>query len=338
MPISYSTNRNGRTPIMEGTNGDASHGGGIRSPPLLSGSPITTPSPRRELSKNKKAINSQRTIDEMRSHIAKLKSELDSEKAKYKQLYRDKIAEIRQTKDKCEQDKEHALSHIQIKLEQEKLADLNKLREHLNKEKDTELRQLLRYKEDELKQIKTQMSIEKDDSIKVAMEMQKRALTEQRELTSPAGAPRPSSGSNSALIIRLQREMKQLKDSKRDLEEQLRVRTSADSEKAVELRKMKKEHRAEITRLVKEHKQEGQRDMQQLRKMEVSPRHGGRRSAEWKDSDTDSVRYRSESTGSTTPVSLRGSTSNSIDGDDEVSQLVLKEKYMLQKTFKDNVS
>ena len=38
-----------------------------------------------------KATNMQRTIDEMRQHIAKLKSELESEKTRNKQSHRDKV-------------------------------------------------------------------------------------------------------------------------------------------------------------------------------------------------------------------------------------------------------
>lgn len=211
-----------------------------------------------------KAGNMKRSIDEMRQHIAKLKTELETEKARYKQLHRDKIAEMRTVREKCEQDKELAVQASQSKLYQEKQVELQKLKDVLNKEKDQEIRQILRYQEENVKHLKSQLQEEKSDAVRVALEMQKRALGDGHSTPT-----RPSSG-NSALVVRLQREIKQLKDSKKDLEEQIRLKTIADKEKLAELRQIRKEHKAELNLLLKESKQEGAKEIQQLKKAEES--------------------------------------------------------------------
>ena len=52
---------------------------------------------------------SNRTVDEMRTHITQLKAELDIERAKNKQLHRDKVKELHNLRESCETDKESAI-------------------------------------------------------------------------------------------------------------------------------------------------------------------------------------------------------------------------------------
>ncbi len=225
--------------------------------PTKPGSPLFTMSPGKT-----KAINMQKMIDEMRQHIAKLKGDLEAEKARNKQLHRDKVAEIKNVREICVQEKDRVMQTIQVRLQQEKQNEMQKLRDSLNKERDLECRQIMRYKDDEIKQVKTQLAQEKEDAIKVALELQKKAITDQRDQNSG-----PTTG-NSALIVKLQREIKSIKDSKRELEEQLQMRISADAQKASELQKLKKEHEVDMAKVIKEYKQAAQKDMQELKKAE----------------------------------------------------------------------
>lgn len=204
--------------------------------------------------------NSQRTVDEMRSHIAKLKSELETEKSKNRQVHRDKISEIKQLKESWDKDKEHCLEIALSKLTHQKELEQQKLRDALHKEKDIEIRQLIRYKEDEFKQLRTQFSEEKEDAVKVALELQKKALAEQFP-------QHPGSGST-ALVVKLQREIKALKDAKKELEEHLRIKSKADLEKAAEIRRLQNDHEQEVGRLIKDAKLEAARDLHQLKKAE----------------------------------------------------------------------
>ena len=179
----------------------------------------------------------------MRQHIAKLKSDLEAEKARNKQLHRDKIAEVKQTQEACKGDKERAISAAQSKCQQEKTAELQRLKESLNKERDTEIRQMLKQRDEEMKELKSQFTKEKEDSIKAALELQRQAMGDRAGETGLLqAATRPVSGSgNSALVVKLQREIKALKDGHKELEEQLKIKTNTELNQTEEIKQLKHE-------------------------------------------------------------------------------------------------
>ncbi len=196
---------------------------------------------------------------EMGRHIDKLKADLETENAKTLQLQHDKEAEVKHIRQMCGHEKDKIMQTVQTRLQLEKQAEMQKLRDSSNKEKDLECKQIMRYKDDEIKQIRTQLSQEKEDAIKVALELQKKAILGQKE--KPSG---PTTG-NSALIVKLQREIKSIKDSRRQLEEQIQMKISTNTQKASELQKLKKEHEMEMANVIKEYKQAAQKDMQKLK-------------------------------------------------------------------------
>ena len=185
-----------------------------------------------------KAVSIQRTVEEMRQHIAKLKAELDAEKARNKQIHRDKVTEIRNVKEAFEKDREHRFHSTQLKYEHEKQAELNRLREEIKKEKDYEIRQLLRENEETIKQLKTQFAEEKDEAVQTALDLH-------RKSADPFG----SGSGNSALVVKLQREIKSLKESKKDLEGQLDAKRQSEDEKSVEIKKLKRDYEEKIQSL-----------------------------------------------------------------------------------------
>ena len=89
----------------------------------------------------------------------------------------------------------------------------------------------------------------------VALEMQKRALTEQRHDTSDGA----SSEARNTLIIKLQQEVKALKENKKRLEEALHVKTVSEAEKATEIGNIHKEYEIKFKNIMKEHKQQLQK-------------------------------------------------------------------------------
>ena len=74
--------------------------------------------------------------------------------------------------------------------------------------------------EEEIRDMRVRFSQEKEDAVKTALELQKKALSEQQTaLRDSALSPtlgRPTSG-NSALIVKLQREIKTLRDQNREV-------------------------------------------------------------------------------------------------------------------------
>ena len=79
--------------------------------PILS--PIPRNSPRQSPSLARSGVGSSgtsnRTAEEMRTHITQLKAELDIERAKNKQQHRDKVMEMKALRDSCEADRESAI-------------------------------------------------------------------------------------------------------------------------------------------------------------------------------------------------------------------------------------
>ena len=224
---------------------------GISSSHTTPGVPVITPSP---LRLGVKGVNMQRMVEEMRQHIAKLKLELDSERAKNKQLHRDKISEMKQMKEACDKEKEHALHTLDSKLLQEKHISLQKQKDTLNKERDQEIRQILRTRDDEIKQNRLTTSKEKEEAVKVALELQKKAMAEQHSNGGPMSHVRPGSG-NSVLIIKLQREIKVLKENSKDLEERLKLKTESEADKSEQLRKIHINYETQIAQLIQDSSQ-----------------------------------------------------------------------------------
>jgi hypothetical protein len=130
---------------------------------------------------------------------------------------------------------------LQSKFEQNKKSDSQRQREQLNKEQDQYIRQLRRQHQDDLKQLKEQLHAEKEEAIKVALELHGKTQPPQRDVPCCNNShSRP--GSNSAIIVKLQREIIALKDEKKQLEEKYRLNCISEAEKSEEIRQMKREH------------------------------------------------------------------------------------------------
>lgn len=76
----------------------------------------------------------------------------------------------------------------------------------------------------------------------------------------------PSKPGNSALIIKLQREIKTLKDANQELQEQLQASTEADAEKAKQLQVLSQQHSSQLEKIFTEYKVEAKHDLEVLKK------------------------------------------------------------------------
>ena len=84
----------------------------------------------------------------------------------------------------------------------------------------------------------------------VALEMQKKTLSEQREQVMDTHI----SNTSTTLIIKLQQEVKSIKESKRQLEEELRLKTISEAEKSAEINHIQREYEAKLKSIMKEHR------------------------------------------------------------------------------------
>ncbi len=196
------------------------------------------PSPRPSQAMTK-VINYQRINEEMRGHITKLKSELESEKARCKQLHRDKVSEVHKIRTMCAEEQQQALLVLESRLQQEKEEEIQNAESLWLKEKDHDIRQLLGEHELALEQQKSQLLEEKEEAIRSAVELQKKSLSEQ----APEGTdwPTKTTPSNSALVVKLQKEIRTLRDVKKELGDTNERLTQADSERSREIENLQTE-------------------------------------------------------------------------------------------------
>ena len=163
--------------------------------------------------------------------------------------------ELRQLQDSYEKEKEYALASLKDRLAEQKDGELHKLRDALSKERDQEIRDLNKHNEELISRLKAEVTKEKDEAVKVALELQKKALSEQRNLVASPG------GTNSALVVRLQRENKQLKEANKSLE------SSGGNCDLVE--ELKQQHAEEIKRIVAETGQDVAQELKHKHNAEI---------------------------------------------------------------------
>ena len=111
---------------------------------------------------------------------------------------------------------------------------------------------IFRFNEEEIRDLRVRYSQEKEDAVKVALELQKKALSEQRQVMqdSPGGAlsptfGRPTSG-NSALIVKLQREIKSLRDTNRDVTTKYETLSEREAKLDQEIQVLRNQHHGAI--------------------------------------------------------------------------------------------
>lgn len=87
--------------------------------------------------------SSRSKIEEMRHHIAKLKTDLENERVRSRQIYRDKSSEISRVKEDANRVKELAIKDLEKKYNLEKTLEIQKVKENIIKEKDNENRYVI---------------------------------------------------------------------------------------------------------------------------------------------------------------------------------------------------
>ena len=210
------------------------------------------PVPDRDLGNSPSSRKS--TMEDLRRHNNKLRSDLEAERTKVRQVLRDKSAEIKRIQDNFEKEREKAIELATKRLSNEHAAELRKVRENTAKEKDNELRQVLKFKEEEVKSMRQQISDEKEKN-RHAEEELRRVLVD-----------RSKEGDDHTEVERkLRSEITLLKEQKHKAEEMYRDKSLADSEKSELIRRMKADHEIELQKFVKDSKRESIHSLQQRR-------------------------------------------------------------------------
>ena len=192
------------------------------------------------------------SIDDYKRKIARLKSELDLEKAKSKKSHKEKSVELREIRESYESQKQAQIDELEeklkVKLEKEKRQIEEDLKTAIAEEKDKELQQVLKYKDDELKELKVKYKREKESAIKLAVENEKRVNDDKEK--------------------KMNDEIQKIREEKEKLEAEFKRKCAEETRKEKEFTKIKEEYDAELRRILGESKKLALGNMEKLRKAE----------------------------------------------------------------------
>ena len=200
----------------------------------------------------KKEREHRHSVEDYKRKIARLKSELDMEKAKNKKVHKEKSSELRDLRESYEIRKRTELEEAEKRLrtvqEEEIKRKEEELKEELRNIKDKEVKQVLKYKEDELKEMRHRHKKEKESAIKLAIDNEKKVIEEKER--------------------RLTEEVEKMKKDKAKIEADYKKKCAEESRKEKEFAKLKEEYDAELRRIIGESKKLALGNLEKLKKAE----------------------------------------------------------------------
>ena len=202
------------------------------------------------------SVKDRRLFDDLTKQIDKLKTELEAEKQKLRQVHRDKVLELKAKQEEFDKKLERALEVQARKRETDKQIDLKAVEEKIKKQKEREIKNIWRLKEDEIKRLKRQFAREKEECIKEVIESERRKSVE-----------KVHEGEDifTAKITQLTTDIFALNEHNTQLEEQIKHLTQENHEKIELMRRMKREHEAKVETLVKQYKSDAMRETARLK-------------------------------------------------------------------------
>ncbi|XP_067682714.1 RIMS-binding protein 2-like isoform X5 [Haliotis asinina] len=197
-------------------------------------------------------------VEEYRRKVARLRSELDMEKARNRQVHKEKNREIRELRETFKEDRRYELEVLESKLKEEKKKEIGKLREELLKQKDEELQQVLKYKEEEVKNLKIKMTSEKSETDNAKTETNK---TPTKVVKLPCDMD---------LLRRMEDEIQKLKDENASWECKYKQKCEDETKKEKDFSKMKEDYDTELRRIISESKKLALGNLKKLKRAEIA--------------------------------------------------------------------
>jgi chromosome segregation ATPase len=206
-------------------------------------------------SEGRRRERSSHTVEDYKRKIARLKSELEMEKARNKQVHKEKKSEIRSIQSKLEKEKEEQIHRLEDKLIQEKRREVEILQDSIIKSKDRELKQVLRYKEDEVNSLKAKVENDIKSAVKMSVDEEKSRYEE--------------------TLQEMAAENKKLKDEREKLEAKLKKKYEEENRKEKNFSEIKDGYDAELRKILDESRKLAVVNLQKLKKAEKALSEGG---------------------------------------------------------------
>ena len=195
-----------------------------------------------------------RTVDELRRQLLKVKGDLEAEKQKTRQLTRSHAVALKDKKDDLEKKHRQALEQAMSRKDQEKVNELKLLEDRLTRQKEMEVRRLQREKNDEMKEAKTKLIQEHELKLRAAVDTERQCLADQ------FGGEDP----NTARESKLAREVFMRTEECESVKSQVRSLREENRNLLDQLRQMSQNHEASLSQLQKQGKAEAAREVARL--------------------------------------------------------------------------
>jgi hypothetical protein len=183
---------------------------------------------------------------------------LEAERARSRQLQREKLLEIRNVRQEAEEDKNATLQQLHSGMQEEFVQEKEELVKRVSFEKDREFQQTTKQQEEYIKQMQTQFVKDKEAAVKAAVENERGNNLDRR--TNLSGE----------MVQKLQQELKMIRQSKQDIEDQYRRKCELEYEKNNEIKRLRQKHEIDLRRVAKETRTKVLKDVQELKNIEKS--------------------------------------------------------------------
>ena len=206
--------------------------------------------------------NLKRANEELRSHVTRLKAEIELEKIKSKQTHRDKVADIKRMKDQYERANSLSIEAVTQKMKTLKEAEAKKLRENLTKDKDAEIKQIIKFKDEEIKTLRKSMQEETE-----RLNRQLQYVTSSSSRRSRFGN---ASNHDDNEIGRLKIELTKVNKENSNLEDRYAGLLLGMNQKNEMIKKMKVDHERELQKILRQARRENSQSVSELQTLRKS--------------------------------------------------------------------
>ena len=149
-------------------------------------------------------------IDELKKQVAKEKTELEAERVKSRQMYRDHEKELKVVQEMAEKKLEQSLHAQSHRKETERISEMMQLKERLLKENQQELRFQRTELEEEMKRLERRLTKEREEMMRNVLNLERKKTEEELSHYLPEDTVATREEHLKAEIYRLGEEMESL--------------------------------------------------------------------------------------------------------------------------------
>ncbi|XP_071089671.1 centrosome-associated protein CEP250-like isoform X1 [Haliotis cracherodii] len=198
---------------------------------------MAVPGRKLERQVSESSVDSLKTLNEdLRTHLAKLRSQLDLQKGNVKQVHWQKVLDIRMVREQEQQKYMATIADLQTKLLTEKSCELENQREQLQQKHEHDLQKFTRMKDTEITKLRHELEQKESLLHRYINETRRESLRLSQD------------GRKSKLL----NELSDLRSTKKQLEDSLTSASEAERQYCRELRKTAEHYQSEVVRVKRE--------------------------------------------------------------------------------------